>query len=42
MWSKKAKNAELQGLRFSISFSLMRNELGRKDTIFFQYTSDTI
>jgi len=27
---KKAKNAELRGLRFSISFSQMRNELGCK------------
>jgi hypothetical protein len=36
MWCKKAKNAELQGLRFSISFSQMRNELGYKvTTIFF-------
>lgn len=32
MWYKKAKNAELRGLRFSISFSQMRNELGRKGT----------
>jgi hypothetical protein len=35
MWYKKAKNAELRGLRFSISFSQMRNELGGKDTILF-------
>ena len=32
MGYKKAKNATLRGLRFSISFSQMRNELGRKGT----------
>jgi len=32
---KKAKNAELRGLRFSISFSQMRNELGCKGTTYF-------
>jgi hypothetical protein len=35
MCDKKTKNAELQGLRFSISFSQMRNELGSKDMNFF-------
>ena len=35
MWYKKAKNAELRGLRFSISFSQMRNELGGKSTTLF-------
>ena len=39
MWYKKAKNAELQGLRFSISFSQMRNELDRKGTTYFKYSN---
>jgi hypothetical protein len=35
MYYKNAKNAELQGLRFSISLSQMRNELGSKGTNYF-------
>jgi hypothetical protein len=35
MWYKKAKNAELRGLRFLISFSQMRNELGYKGITIF-------
>jgi hypothetical protein len=35
MCYKKAKNAKLHGLRFSISFSQMRNELVCKGTIYF-------
>ena len=42
MWYKKAKNAELRGLRFSISFSQMRNELDRKSTTYFIYSNKKI
>jgi hypothetical protein len=42
MFYKKAKNAELRGLRFSISFTQMRNELGCKGTTYFQITNENM